>query len=84
MTNILFYYVITEFIIHVVAIGVVSDCIIHDDIYIGFAWLNPSWLYRNIKVNWFGAALIAFVANIALPVISLCYWLYKLCTVGRR
>lgn len=50
----------------------------------GFAWLNPVFIYRNIKVNWFGAAFLALIANIALPIIAIVYWFYKLCTVGRR
>ena len=50
----------------------------------GFAWLNPLFIYRYAKVNWFGAGFIALVANAAFPIIAIIYWMYKLCTVGRR
>jgi hypothetical protein len=50
----------------------------------GFAWLNPCFIYRHAKVNWFGAAFLALIANIALPIIAIVYWFYKLCTVGRK
>jgi hypothetical protein len=50
----------------------------------GFAWLNPCFIYRHVKVNWFGAVFLALIANIALPIIAIIYWFYKLCTAGRR
>ena len=50
----------------------------------GFPCLNPIWLYRHYKVNWFGAAVSALGLNLCCPIISICYWFYKLCTVGRR
>ena len=45
---------------------------------------NPFGVYDKIKVNWFGAWLIAIVVNVLLPCIAIPYWIYKLCTVGRR
>ncbi len=51
---------------------------------VGFVWLNPVWIYKTIKVNWFGAVFIALAGNIALPIYAIGYWFYKLCTVGRR
>ena len=50
----------------------------------GFAWLNPCFIYRHAKVNWFGAAFLALIANAALSAIAIVYWFYKLCTIGRR
>lgn len=50
----------------------------------GFAWVNPLFIYRKIRVNWFGATLLALIGNIAIPGIAVIYWIYKLCTVGRR
>lgn len=47
-------------------------------------WLNPIWIYRNYKVNFFGTFVICVVYNLFCPVASICYWFYKLCTVGRR
>ena len=48
-----------------------------------FSYVNPKVIYNNIKVNWFGAWFIAIVSNIALPIIAIPYWIYKLFTVGR-
>ena len=49
-----------------------------------FSFVNPIVIYNNIKVNWFGAWLLAIVCNVALPVIAIPYWIYKICTVGRE
>lgn len=50
----------------------------------GLEFVNPIWLYKKYKVNWFGAILIAILFNILCFPLSICYWLYKLCTVGRK
>ena len=51
---------------------------------VGLAWLNPIFLYKNIKVNKFGAGFIAFIGNVLFPPFAVVYWLCKLCTVGRK
>ena len=50
----------------------------------GFEIVNPIWIYRTIHVNWFGALMIALFFHALLPIFSLGYWIYKLCTIGRR
>lgn len=50
----------------------------------GFEFVNPVWWYRNYPVNPFGAAMCALGFTIICPVMTICYWFYKLCTVGRR
>lgn len=45
--------------------------------------LNPIWQYKTRKLNWFGAILLSMFWNLMCPIISIGYWLYKLCTVGR-
>lgn len=45
---------------------------------------NPKVIYKNIHVNWFGTMLLTIIFNILLPVISIPYWIYKLCTIGRK
>lgn len=50
----------------------------------GFPCFNPIWLYRNYKLNWVGAFLCALGLNLCCPIITICYWAYKLCTVGRK
>ena len=46
-------------------------------------FFSPLWIYKNIKVNWFGAVVLALLLNILCPVWSISCWFYKLCTVGR-
>lgn len=48
------------------------------------SFVNPIVIYNKIKVNWFGAWLLAIVCNVILPVIAISYWTYKICTVGRK
>ena len=50
----------------------------------GFSWCNPCFIYNHTKVNWFGAIFLALIVNITLPFTSILYWLYKLCTFGRK
>ena len=45
---------------------------------------NPKTIYKSIKVNWFGAYLLATVAFVCMTPAAIIYWFYKLCTVGRR
>lgn len=51
---------------------------------VGFGCCNPLWLYRQYRVNYFGAGFLVLLINLICPVCSLGYWFYKLCTVGRR
>ena len=48
------------------------------------SFVNPIVIYNKIKINWFGALLLAIVFNVVLPVIAIPYWIYKICTVGRK
>ena len=50
---------------------------------VNLSFVNPIVIYNKIKVNWFGAWLLAIVCNVVLPVIAIIYWIYKICTVGR-
>lgn len=50
----------------------------------GLAWVNPIWIYQTIEVNWFGAIFLALIGNVIIPHIAIFYWIYKLCTVGRK
>lgn len=47
-------------------------------------FVNPIFIYNKIKVNWFGAWLLAIILNILLPAVAIYYWIYKLCTIGRK
>jgi hypothetical protein len=51
----------------------------------GFHFFNPIYNYKAWnKMNWFGVIFFTLLLNIVCPVFSLCYWFYKLCTVGRE
>lgn len=50
----------------------------------GLCFCNPKWIYNHTKTNWFGTIFLAILANVAFGPTALCYWFYKLCTVGRR
>ena len=51
---------------------------------IGLCFCNPKWIYKHTKTNWFGTALLTSLVNVIFGPTALCYWFYKLCTVGRR
>ena len=54
------------------------------DVEIGLCFCNPRWIYDHTKTNWFGTIFLTILANIAVGPTALCYWFYKLCTVGRK
>ena len=47
-------------------------------------FVNPIYLYNRFKVNWFGAILMFLFFNVLTLPFAICYWVYKLCTVGRN
>jgi hypothetical protein len=50
----------------------------------GLNFLQPNIIYHNTKLNYFGAGVVCLVLNLFYLPMALCYWFYKLCTVGRR
>ena len=50
----------------------------------GWEFINPRIIYKRIEVNWFGAVILSLFFNALCPIGAVCYWFYKLCTVGRR
>jgi hypothetical protein len=50
----------------------------------GVEFFNPCFIYRKVRVNWFGAIVLALFYNVLWPIPAVCYWLYKLCTFGRK
>ena len=50
----------------------------------GWEFVNPIHVYNYNHVNWFGAFIVALFYNALCPIGSVCYWFYKLCTVGRK
>ena len=51
---------------------------------IGLCFCNPKWIYNHTKTNWFGTIFLTILANLVFGPTALCYWFYKLCTVGRK
>lgn len=50
----------------------------------GFEFINPLFVYKYNKVNWFGALVVALLYSTLCPIGTFCYWFYKICTVGRK
>lgn len=48
---------------------------------IGF---NPIRVYKENNINWFGCIMLVLLAHILFLPIAIIYWIYKLCTVGRK
>ena len=55
-----------------------------EDLDVTLSFVNPKVIYNSIKVNWFGCIILTIIINIGLPVASVPYWIYKVCTIGRR
>ena len=51
---------------------------------VGLCFCNPKWIYNHTKTNWFGTICLTILVNAIFGPTALCYWFYKLCTVGRR
>lgn len=62
---------------------VFAKCIIFEDFEIENL-LNPLCIYEEVEVNVFGCAVLTILGNLLLAPIAVCYWFYKLCTVGRK
>ena len=50
----------------------------------GIEYVNPKHVYKYNNVNWFGAIVVSTLYGLICPICTVGYWLYKLCTVGRR
>ena len=46
--------------------------------------LNPVYIYKANKVNIFGCIMLTFLGHLLFPWYIIPYWLYKLCTAGRK
>ena len=50
----------------------------------GLEFVNPIFIYKHNRVNWFGAIVVSIVYGFICPAATVGYWFYKLCTVGRK
>lgn len=49
-----------------------------------FTFLQPNIIYHHTKLNYFGVVVVCLALNLFFLPTALCYWFYKLCTVGRK
>ena len=47
-------------------------------------FFNPFRIHKENKVNWFGALFLATISFIFITPVALIFYIYKLCTIGRR
>ena len=50
----------------------------------GVEFLNPIYIHKQVRVNWFGAIMLMLFYTALCPLAAICYWFYKLCTVGAK
>lgn len=50
----------------------------------GVEFFNPCFIYEKVRVNAFGAIILALFYTALMPIPAVCYWFYKLCTFGRK
>lgn len=50
----------------------------------GIEFVNPAFVYKHNRVNWFGAFVVAFFYSLICPIATIGYWFYKLCVIGRK
>ena len=48
----------------------------------GIEFVNPAFVHKHNRVNWFGAFVVATLYGLICPVATIGYWFYKLCTIG--
>lgn len=46
--------------------------------------IDPMFIYQDNKVNIFGCFMLTLVGHILFPWYAICYWFYRLCTIGRK
>lgn len=72
---------ITAFEAHI--IFKIHDSGLYADDY--FEIFNPIRNYKRWEnMNWFGVILFTTLLNLICPILSIGFWFYKLCTVGRK
>ena len=49
-----------------------------------FSLVNPKVIYKKLPVNWFGVTLLTIIFNVCFVIVSVPYWIYKICTAGRK
>lgn len=44
---------------------------------------RPDVIYELFNVNFFSCVMLTLLFNLICPIVSIVYWIYKLCTIGR-
>ena len=81
ITALLWLWIALNIICYIVGIMFLLEDATHA---FNFSFVNPLIIYKNIKVNWFGTVVLTIVLNIVFVTAAVPYWIYKLCTCGRR
>lgn len=50
----------------------------------GLEFMNPTFVYKYARVNCFGAIVLSLFYSALFPMGAVGYWVYKLCTFGRK
>lgn len=74
------YVLLSLFLLNLVVALFITACMPYGA---DFTFVNPFVLYKHVRANWFGIGLLTIILNVCLPIISIPYWFYKICTVGR-
>lgn len=80
--SLIVWNVIGAFIL--IPITLKDDCRGFTYTYIEIDALNPIYIYQHTSCNIFGTILLTILVNLLCPIVTICYWVYKLCTVGRK
>lgn len=82
MLSIIEYYFNLLFVWSI--LGVTIFVSVMDGYNVGLRILNPKCIYEVTNVNYFGCAVLTILLNLLCPIVTICYWFYILCTVGRK
>jgi hypothetical protein len=81
LSGYIFVGMVNLFILSLIEFAIVFETCGHVDLSV----FNPVENYRRwTSMNWFGVILFTFLLNIICPGLAVCYWFWKLCTVGRK
>ena len=68
----------------ILVVAAVTDCAKAITNSNGVEFVNPCFIYKHVEVNKLGAIMLAMLYSILLPIPTVCYWFYKLCTIRRK
>ena len=76
---------ITGWINVYIAISIIEFYVLIPSCCMDLSIFNPIRNYKKWrKINWFGISVITLILNIIFLPYAICYWIYKLFTIGRK